>query len=136
MRTIEQRRAADALARINQLKERPVEFKRRYRSYVDRLGPAIFVNGLGQALATERAAAGDSPKNEDQKAHAELYAGLNNWICGRAAGIYRPGSDLLEQIMENDEALYLLAQTEAIAWLKWHKKCCRACFPKGEGDEE
>ena len=58
MRTIAQRRAADALARINELSKRPARFKERYRSYVDRLGPAIVMNGLGQALATERAAAG------------------------------------------------------------------------------
>ena len=37
-------------------------FKERYRSYVDR---------LGQALATERAAAGAPPRNDDEKAHLE-----------------------------------------------------------------
>ena len=136
MRTIQQRRAADALARINELNERPADFKRRYRAYVDRLGPAIVMNGLGQALATERAAAGARQNSEDEKAHAELYAGLNRWLCHPEQGIYRGCTDLMQALMENDESLYLRAQAEALAWLQWHKKCCRACFPKGEGDGE
>ena len=44
--------------------------------------------------------------------------------------------DLLQQIMNNKEMLYLRAQTEALAWLEWHKKCCRASFPKGKEDGE
>ena len=136
MRTIAQRRAADALARINELSERPPRFKTSYRSYVDRLGPAIVMNGLGQALATERAAAGASPSNEDQKAHAELYAGLNDWLCHREQGVYRGSADLLRALMENDQSRYLHAQAEALAWLEWHKKCCRACFPKATGNPE
>ena len=74
MRTIEQQRAANALARVNELHDRyrkSKTFKERYRSYVDRLGPAIVMNGLGQALATERAAAGAPPRNDDEKAHLE-----------------------------------------------------------------
>ena len=136
MRTIAQRRAADALARINELSERPARFKKSYRSYVDRLGPAIVMNGLGQAVATERAAAGACPSNEDEKAHAQLYAGLNDWLCHREQGVYRGCADLLQALIENDQSLYLRAQAEALAWLEWHKKCCRACFPKGPGDPE
>ena len=58
MKTFEQLRAADALARVKNLAAKGDEFKTRYRSYVERLGPAIVMNGLGQALATESAAAG------------------------------------------------------------------------------
>ena len=61
--TIEQQRAADALGRVQALSGRSDGFKKRYRSYVDRLGPAIVMNGLGQALATERAAAGPPPRD-------------------------------------------------------------------------
>ena len=56
--TLGQQRAASALQRVNELADQSEDFKKRYRAYVDRLGPTIVMNGLGQALATERAAAG------------------------------------------------------------------------------
>ena len=134
MRTLEQRRAADALARVTDLGSRGRCFRQRYRSYVDRLGPAIVMNGLGQALATELAAAGPTPTKEDEKAHHEVFGSLQRWLCRREGGIYPAADDLLQAIMDNDQERYLRAQAEALAWLEWHKKCCRASFPKDEGD--
>ena len=134
-KTIEQSRAADALSRIEALQGRSDDFKKRYRAYADRLGPSIVMNGLGQALATERAAAGPRPTTDDAKAHYELYVGLQNWLCRQDGGVYPPSSDILQAIVENDEPHYVQAQVEALAWLEWHKKCCRAAFPKGDGDE-
>ncbi len=136
MKTIEQQRAADALARVTGLSNRPDEFRKRYRAYVDRLGPTIVMNGLGQALATECAAAGSKPKNDREKAHCETYQSLQLWLCRQDGGVYPDDKNLLQAIMENDEAQYLRAQVEALAWLEWHKKFCRASFPKGEGDGE
>ncbi len=136
MRTIEQDRAANALKRVDALGNESAGFKTRYRAYVDRLGPAIVMNGLGQALATERAAAGAKPKKEDEKAHHELYQSLNQWLCRDGKGVYPSGGDLLRAMAEHDETFYLRAQIEALAWLEWHKKCCRASFPKGEGEDE
>ena len=135
--TLEQRRAANALARITELTDhRSEEFKKRYRAYVDRLGPAIVMNGLGQALATECAAAGPDPYPKDeQRAHHELYVSLKRWLC-RDGGVYSRDEDLLKAITEHDEVCYLHAQAEALAWLEWHKKFCRASFPKGEEDGE
>ena len=137
MKTIEQQRAANALSRIDELSARfeSDEFKTRYRAYVDRLGPAIVMNGLGQALATELAAAGPQPKNDNERAHRALYDSLQRWLC-RTEGVYPPDQDLLQAITKNDEPCYLHAQAEALAWLEWHKKCCRASFPKGEEDGE
>ncbi len=73
---LEQHRAADALRRVQELAAQSDGFKKRYRSYVDRLGPAIVMNGLGQALATERAAAGNTRLRDDERAHHELYKSL------------------------------------------------------------
>ncbi len=134
-KTIEQQRAEDALKRVKNLSEKNNDddkFKARYRAYVNRLGPSIIMNGLGQALATERAAAGSKEKrNNDEQAHHELYLSLNKWLC-RTDGVYPQDKDLLETIMENSECFYLHAQAEALAWLEWHKKCCRALLPKGQ----
>lgn len=136
MRTIEQQRAADALSRIVELNTSSgsPEFKKLYRAYVDRLGPTIVMNGLGQALATERAAAGADAggKNDREKAHHELYVSMQRWLCRQDGGVYPGCSDLLQAMMEHDESRYLQAQAEALAWLTWHKKCCRASFPTGE----
>lgn len=135
MKTIEQRRAASALERVEELSAKSGKFKTRYRAYVDRLGPSIVMNGLGQALATERAAAGPHLENDDQRAHHELYVSLQCWLCREDGGVYPSAPDLLQAIMENSESRYLHAQAEALAWLEWHKKCCRASFPKSEEDE-
>lgn len=133
MKTIEQRRAADALARVQELSRNSDKFRKSYRAYVDRLSPTIVMNGLGQALASERAAAGSPPvREDDKKAHDELYKSLQSWLCRKDDGIYPGKTDLLLAITEHDEASYLRAQAEALAWLLWHKKFCRSMFPKGE----
>ncbi len=135
--TIEQRRAAHALQRVNELSSRGDEFRKRYRAYVDRLGPAIVMNGLGQALATECAAAGLPSQRGDDKvaaAHHELYVSLNQWLCRRDGGVYPDATDLLKAIVSHPESDYLHAQAEALSWLEWHKKCCRASFPKDGND--
>ena len=132
MKTIEQQRAANALSRVEELKRNPDKFRARYRAYVDRLGPAIVMNGLGQALATERAAAGSQPKSDDERAHHELYESLQHWLCRADGGVYPQSGDLLQAIMDREEEDYLRAQAESLAWLEWHKKCCRANFPAAE----
>ena len=132
---IEQQRAANALKRVNELGARSAGFRERYRAYVDRLGPAIVMNGLGQALATECAAAGSPPpKGDDKTAHHELYVSLSRWLCRPADGVYPEEADLLGAIVSNPETAYLHAQAEALAWLEWHKKCCRASFPHDGSD--
>jgi len=130
-RNAEQRRAAAAMKAVQQLDE-DEELRKRYRVYADRLGPSILMNGLGQALATERAAAGSKPEKPDQRAHACLYNHLTAWLC-RPGGVYEPVSgekpDLLTALVTGSEALYVRAQAEALAWLVWHKKFCRAHLP-------
>lgn len=139
MKSLEQLRAANALARVGQLRDKSEKFRKSYRAYVDRLSPTIVMNGLGQALASERSAAGapphtDDEKGADKKAHQELYNSLHSWLCRRDGGVYPGANDLLQALMTHDESLYLRAQAEALAWLLWHKKFCRAEFPRGEVD--
>ena len=144
MRTLEQQRAAHALERVEKLQERAggfkedkdkEEYRKLYRSYVDRLGPTIVMNGLGQALATELAAAGGD-SNPRSKAHRELYEAVKDWLCRKEGGIYPADQDLLKSITKHEEAMYLHAQAETLAWLDWHKKACRASLPRGEGNDE
>lgn len=138
IQTPDQRRGADALLAVQTL-EADVTFRKRYRAYADRLGPAILMNGLGQALATERAAAGLTPKKAEQRAHARLYRSIESWLCS-VGGVYAPESgqqaDLLEAIVAHGEGEYLRAQAEALEWLVWHKKFCRAYLPHDENEED
>lgn len=130
--TPEQRRAADALRAVQSL-EANDELQKRYRAYTERIGPSILMNGLGQALATERSSSGSDPQKADQRAHLQLYRNLEAWLC-RPGGVYEPESgqksDLLGAILQQRESDYLRAQVEALAWLVWHKKFCRAYLPK------
>ena len=132
MRTSEQIRAESALARVAELNAEPEELQRLYRSYVDRLGPAILMNGLGQAMATEIASGAGT--GASARAHRRLYDNLQGWLCRHDGNIYPDGGDLLQAIMTNDQSEYLLAQAEALAWLEWHKKFCRAELPEGGGE--
>lgn len=135
MKTLEQLRAAHALGRVNALAGEPDELRKRYRAYVERLGPAIVMNGLGQAMATERAAAGARPGSDDERAHEMLYHNVQAWLCRPKNGVYPGAADLLEALMGHDEPDYLRAQAEALAWLQWHKKFCRATLPRSERED-
>ena len=133
----EQERARNALACVDGLHDKSQEFKKLYRAYTDRLGPTIVMNGLGQALATERAAAGAAPKSAScrENAHRALYDNIQDWLCSDG-GVYPARSDLLKAIMKGDESHYLRAQAEALSWLEWHKKFCRAALPKSDGGSD
>ncbi len=135
MRDLERERAVDALAKVKALKDKP--FTARYRSYVDRFGGAVVMNGLGQALATELAAAGGS--SGEKEAHEALVHNVFSWLT-RPDGVYPGASDVMdaphvmEAIVSGDQACYLRAQAETLAWLTWHKKFCHASLPKGDDD--
>ncbi len=127
----EQERARHALQRLDAVKaDNRENFKKLYRSYVERLGPAILINGLGQALAMELAAA-DKKKKDDEQAHHQLYSNIHDLLC-RAGSVYPPQSDLIEAVLNGSQDQYIAAQTETLAWLSWHKKFCQAYLPREE----
>lgn len=131
MTDLERERAADALQKVKALLDRPVEFKRIYRPYVDRFGGALVMNGLGQALATELAAAGSNPSTEEERAHRALADHVFDWLAREEGGVYPGVENVMAAITESDQARYVRAQIETLAWLNWHKKFCHAYLPKG-----
>lgn len=135
-RNLDQLRAEDALRCVRTLPQRD-GVRALYRSYVERFGPTVVMNGLGQALATELAAAGraDRKDNPQAVAHCQLYQNVQSWLC-RDGGVYPAGKDLLDALMEQDESHYVRAQAETLAWLTWHKKFCQALLPKADRAEE
>ncbi len=140
MKDLERERAADALAAVKRVMECPDDVQKNYRSYVDRFGGAVVMNGLGQALATELAAgeagrAKDEPSSSkpDKEAHQMLADNVSAFLS-REDAVYEGESDVMTAIVSSDQAVYLRAQAEVLAWLTWHKKFCHAYLPKGSGD--
>lgn len=134
---LERERAAHALKKVTALEGQSDDVKKRYRSYVDRFGGAVVMNGLGQALATELAAAGPNSSNDepaqanaDKAAHRLLADHVSEWLT-RDGGVYAHAAKVMEAIVGSDQGLYLRAQAEVLAWLTWHKKFCHAYLPKG-----
>ncbi len=127
----EQDKACHALLRLKEVETRTDKFKGHYRSYVDRLGPAILINGLGQALAMELSAAGSNKGKEDEQAHYQLYRSVRDLLCQPGAA-YGGKDDLLDAILSGDQDQYIAAQAETLSWLSWHKKFCQAYLPREE----
>jgi CRISPR-associated protein Cmr5 len=127
----DQERARHALKRLDAVKaDNREKFKKLYRSYVERLGPAILINGLGQALAMELAASGEK-KKDDEQAHDRLYSNIHDLLC-QAGSVYPGQTDLIEAVLNGSQDQYLAAQAETLAWLSWHKKFCQAYLPREE----
>jgi CRISPR-associated protein Cmr5 len=127
----EQDKARHALERLKEVETKTDKFKGHYRSYVDRLGPAILINGLGQALAMELAAAGSNRRKEEEQAHYQLYRNMLDLLC-RPGACYGGKDDVLDAILTGDQDQYVRAQAEALSWLSWHKKFCQAYLPREE----
>ncbi|MDX2152592.1 MAG: type III-B CRISPR module-associated protein Cmr5 [Bryobacteraceae bacterium] len=127
----DQERARHALDRLREVEKQSEKVRKSYRSYVERLGPAILINGLGQALAMEVAAAGRDKRKEDEQAHFQLYQNLNH-LLSQPGEVFEGKLDVLDALISGDQEQYVAAQTEALAWLSWHKKFCQAYLPREE----
>jgi CRISPR-associated protein Cmr5 len=112
-------RARDALMNIEVLRSTTISGD--YLSYVKSLPATILQNGLGQAMATQLAAA--KGKGREDNGHACLYWHMRDWLCrddDRAP--YPREPDLMHGIVNGDQEAYIHAQSEAISYLNWLKK--------------
>ena len=110
-----QKRAADALAKVTVLRDG--NDYGNYRSYVKALPARIIMNGLGQALAMEKAGA------SKDAGHEKLFEHVQDWLLtGWENSPYRGQEDLIAAITEGEESDYIRAQGEAMAYVEWLKK--------------
>lgn len=110
------RRAEQARREVEKLENQSCG---HYVSYVRALPAEILQMGLGQALATQLAAAGGEKKNP----HRILYDQMERWLCSEHVETPFPkGENLMNAIVKHDEATYLRTQAEALAYLEWLKK--------------
>jgi CRISPR-associated protein Cmr5 len=128
--TLGQRRAAHALKAINALVEK--KDYGNFGSYVQRLPATIVMNGLGQAMAGELAAARlgkGAGMNVDERSHKTLFDLVGGWL--KESGVYSKDKDLMASIVQSDQEMYVLAQAEALAYLDWLKKFSQAYLNGG-----
>jgi CRISPR-associated protein Cmr5 len=121
-RTTEQRRAADAWQRIEQV---PENLQQKYGSWARRLPALSQVNGLGQALAFLNA----KGQNRSDKHQTVLYRHLSNWVCRQMGA---EDSDLLRWVMRENSGQYRRATTEALTYALWLRRFAEA---QGWGQE-
>lgn len=133
--SLDQRRAAHALARIEELGKGDAKIAGKYVGHVKALPATILSNGLGQALATELAAKDD--------AHDRLAGHVARWLLeapGSPYGKELPKADyakvLLNRIVEGNQRAYVWAQAEAIAYVGWLKKFAVAFLSKDTPSEQ
>jgi CRISPR-associated protein Cmr5 len=131
MPNLAQRRAAHALACIEQLQHGNVDYG-NYKSYAKALPANILMSGLGQAMATVRSRVGK------RDGYQQLYDHLEDWLCGNDADAPyrnfqapRNGNSLLHAITQRDQDTYIRAQAEALAYLEWLRKFAEAFLEDG-----
>lgn len=131
MPSLAQRRAAHALACIEQLQHGDVDYG-NYKSYAKALPANILMSGLGQAVATMRSRVGK------RAGYQQLYNHLEDWLCGKDAdapyhNFQAAGnrSTLLHAITQHDQDTYIRAQAEALAYLEWLRKFAEAFLEDG-----
>lgn len=131
--TLGQKRAAHALDVINKLAEGKEYGK--FGSYVQRLPATIVMNGLGQAMAGELAAArlakGDK-MSADERAHKILFDCVERWLF--KSEVYTKKEGLMAAIVSSNQEDYVRAQAEALAYLGWLKKFSQAYLDGGKDD--
>lgn len=126
--TLQQRRAAFALRRIQALAKRsegkPDErqkFNKEFNSYASAMPFMIHANGLGQTAAFYR-------RKGTEHTYYQLYQLLGDWLS-QPEQPFAGKADLLEGITQSDMAVYLAAQAEAMLFLDWVKKLANAFLP-------
>ena len=121
-RTLEQERAAFALANVERVKAG--EQKAKYKTQLLKLPSRLHSNGLGQTVAFYLSAGSDKPE-------WEICQWLEAWLGERHRGIYKGRESLIHNIAKQDEDRYREASAEARALAVWLKRFAEA-FIGGE----
>lgn len=121
-RTLEQERAAFALANVERIKGG--EQKAKYKTQLLKLPSRLHSNGLGQTVAFYLSAGTDKPE-------WEICRWLETWLGEAHRGIYKGREPLIHNIAKQDEDRYREASAEARALAVWLKRFAEA-FIAGE----
>ncbi|MCK5720755.1 MAG: type III-B CRISPR module-associated protein Cmr5 [Thiomargarita sp.] len=129
MQTMQQQRAAFALAGVQSARDKLGEKERKeYRSHVSALPFMIHANGLGQAAAFYKSKCTNSKGNKKLD-YFLIYQLLSDWLKREGQPFFE--MDLLDGITQKDMHVYMTAQAEAMVFMDWVKKFATA-FMKEE----
>ena len=136
-KNLEQKRARWAWDCIQEVTNKPQEFKKKYSSLARKVPMLVLTNGLGQTLAFLLSKAKrHEPENKrsvEAKAHDLLFTHLSNWVLEQVApGTGTGNQDLLQWVLANDSVAYRRATKEALAFLNWLKRFAEAELPTEE----
>lgn len=121
MQNLAQKRAKDALKKIEDLVDAGEHSYGNYVSFIKALPATIIMSGLGQALAMENA--GSAKTGDVKKGHENLFHHMDDWLrVGWPSSPYGAHNNILNAIVENSETDYIRAQAEALEYLEWLKK--------------
>ncbi len=129
MQTVEQKRAADAVRKIQGMINSNRDYG-HYVSYASALPAQIVNNGLGQAITMLCAAAGRKTiPHEDP--HYFLADHVASWLAEQIQelrptdGVNHP-VQVVQRLAEGNQKQYSRATAEAVAYLNWLKRFARA----------
>ena len=121
-RTLEQYRAAFALAFIGRQQTLSNEAKEKLNTHIHKTPSLILQCGLGQALAFLLAEAG----RDEQKPSKLLYKELQQWLCGAEDEVYPmrvyASTELIDALVNGSRNDYFRAQEETLMLFNWLKK--------------
>lgn len=131
--SLDQRRAVFAYDRIK-VRQRDLKNESTrglYISYVSNIAASILINGLGQALAMERAAA--ASHGDSGEVHRKLYEDITSWLGSEdsQSGLHG-AADILRALLDSEQEKYLHAQVETIQFCGWLKQFARAYLQQEE----
>ena len=125
-RTLEQERAQQAWACVQEVTNKPQEFKKKYGSLARKVPMLVLTNGLGQTLAFLKAKGKNDPADE----HTVLFRHLSSWVLSQVtSSTTASNGDLLQWVLQNDSTAYRRATIESLAFLTWLKRFAEAELP-------
>ena len=127
MRTMAQKRAEFALARVLFIKD-----KKDFQSFSAGAPSMILQNGFGQTLAFWLAKGTKDSKIKDNDKHVELFDMVKDWLSLKTKDINnsftneKDRTKLMKELTTMDQRQYLSAQNETLALLEWVKRFANA----------
>jgi CRISPR-associated protein Cmr5 len=120
--TLEQRRAAAAWEHVSKLEE---SHSKEYVSLVRGASATILSCGLGQTIAFYVSKA---KKDKEYNEYNLLTTHLAQWVLGNREkpDKSKTGTDLLQEIINNDSDRYRELTSEALSYLVWLKRFAEA----------
>lgn len=130
-RTIDQKRAAFALAFVHEHKEQV--YKEKLLTHILKAPAQTLQNGLGQMLAFLLADNEGNWSDHKIKPSGILYQQIEKWLCGTdvpdsyPCRVYSGDTPcLIKQVMDGSRQDYIRAERETLALLGWMKKFAEA----------